>query len=250
MFVKIQLCFASQVALNALQGTVLARAASVSGAWSDGFHVFLGGIQNLHSQQHVRLEVSRRSFRPGWSQVSSFLPNQMSQITAFQDVFNHFQKLDHESSPLTLQNLMSCPIHFTCRIYRALTSDLWFPFEHFCNHFWRVTRASRSQIIITSIVELTWNWQWPTFLLSPDRRSLQYLLLFLVFEFSLFKFRSRWRCRGHDSMNQTLSSAVKEFLVPPLRAFPTASLWDKSLAESWSVNRQPLQGDDRSRLVS
>ena len=108
MCVKIQLCFAFQVALNALQGTLLARAASVSGAWSDGFHVFLGGIQNLLSQQHVRLEVSRRSFRPWWTQVSSFLPNQMSQITAFQDVFNHFQKLDHESSPLTLQNLMSC----------------------------------------------------------------------------------------------------------------------------------------------
>ena len=32
----------------------------------------------------------------------------MSQITTVQDVFNHFQKLDHESSPLTLQNLMSC----------------------------------------------------------------------------------------------------------------------------------------------
>ena len=53
-------------------------------------------------------------------------------------------------------------------------------------------------------------------------------------------------------MNQTLSSAVKlnELLVPPLRIFSTSSLWDKSLPESCSVNRQPLQGDDRSRLVA
>ena len=53
-------------------------------------------------------------------------------------------------------------------------------------------------------------------------------------------------------MNQTLSSAFKlnEFLVPLLRVFSTSSLWDKSLAESSRVNRQPLQGDDRTRLVA
>ena len=73
------------------------------------FHVILAKKSEPRFSRTCKVG-SGGSFRAWWSQVPSFpeVPNQISQITTFQDVFNHFQKLDHESSPLTLQNLMSC----------------------------------------------------------------------------------------------------------------------------------------------